>query len=289
MTELERHGYRVLSRLGSGTTSTVYCVRSLKDGKNYACKTGVTCGLLGREAALLRELEHPAFPRFEEFWEAGGQDFLIMEYLMGGSLQQYLDRRGRAGGRDAVRIGLELAEALLYLHERQREVLYRDLKPCHVILQADGGVRLLDLGAACLREESARSRAGTPGYASPEQLKGTGGAGPSCDVYALGRLLYFLLTGKDPAVPPWDLAPMRMYVKGVSPGLERIVEGCVAQDVRERIPDMRRLISLLKPYGQAGPRSRRPLLRRGHGGRERFILRYEKSILKLPGGHPGPA
>lgn len=288
--ELRKHGYHALALLGKGVTSEVFCVREESSGRNFACKI---CGrqalhqqasaqrkLFEREAALLRETAHPLFPGWKDDWETEGLGFLVMEYVMGAGLEHFLERR-KSCIREAVRIGLELADGLGYLHERVPSVLYRDLKACHVIIQADGRVKLLDLGAACLSEESGRSRAGTPGYAAPEQLMEGGRAETTSDVYALGKLLHFMLTGKNPCEPPTEAGPPRLYDPHIPAGLSRVVENCLAHDPRERIPDMRRLISRLAPYAGDGFRSRlfrMPGLYRMPG--KQYILRYEKNIRK---------
>lgn len=298
--ELEKHGYCVLAEIGRGATSVVLCVREISSGRDYACKI---CGnqsllkhpllqqpgpqrkLFKQEAALLRETAHPLFPRWRDDWEADGQGFLIMEYVKGSSLEYFLKRRKRCV-REAVRIGLELADGLGYLHEKVPAVLYRDLKACHVVIQADGRIKLLDLGAACLREESNRSRAGTPGYAAPEQLKEGGRAELASDVYALGKLLHFMLTGKNPCCPPLKAGPLRLYDPHIPAGLAEIVERCLAPAPQERIPDMRRLISQLAPYADGAFRPRRfvlPGLHRVPG--ERYILKYEKNIRKAAGSY----
>lgn len=287
---LRKHGYHVLALLGKGATSEVFCVREESSGRNFACKicreqalhqqASVQRKLFEREAALLRETAHPLFPVWKDDWETEGVGFLVMEYVMGASLEHFLERRKRCIG-EAVRIGLELADGLGYLHEKVPSVLYRDLKACHVIIQADGRVKLLDLGAACISEESGRSRAGTPGYAAPEQLMERDRAETASDVYALGKLLHFMLTGKNPCCPPSEAGPPRMYDPHIPAGLSRVVERCLAQDPRERIPDMRILISQLAPYAKEGFRSclfRMPGLHRMPG--KQFILRYEKNIRK---------
>lgn len=138
-------------------------------------------------------LQHPLFPAFYGMWQEEGSGFLLMEYVRGENMAQMLRRRGRFSLRQTVRAGMELAEGLSYLHEGPGGLLFRDVKPANVVIQQDGRVRLLDLGCACALGERAASRAGTPGFAAPEQLCGEEILTAACDIYGWGRTMEAML------------------------------------------------------------------------------------------------
>ncbi len=247
---LREKGYRLLSLLGTGATSQVFCVEETESGERFACKYSRQADWLKAESDLLRQLEHPIFPRWKGFWSEPSGACLVMEYLTGGSLQKLLRRKGILTQKEAVRIMIALTEGVAYLHGRVPPVVYRDLKPSNVMIGEDGTVRLFDLGAASVGNAW---RAGTPGYSAPELLRQGEPSGPSSDVYSLGILLYRMLTGVRPMSGPPALLPLRAFSRKVSYGMEEIVQGCVKEDPRQRIPDARALLSYLRPYENPSP------------------------------------
>lgn len=188
---LEDRGYFCRGMLGAGAFSQVYRVE--KDGTGYACKIGGSIAVLEQEAEIMKKLKHPLFPEFYEFWTSGEWGFLVMELITGSSVDRMIRRRGRFCGRQVIRAGLELAGGLRYLHEREEKYLFRDVKPANVMIRQDGRIKLLDLGCVCSGKEPVISRAGTRGYAAPEQLDGKGELTEGCDIYGLGSTLEAML------------------------------------------------------------------------------------------------
>lgn len=178
--------------LGQGAFSDVYCVEETESGKRYACKVSARAEMLEREAHVLERLDHPLYPGYGTFWRQGGLGILLREYVEGDSLEAMLRRRHFSAAR-TVQAGLSLAEGLLYLHELPERLLFRDVKPANVILTQSGGIKLIDLGCVCSMEGETTSRAGSPGFAAPEQLNGSAPLTPSCDVYGLGKTLEAML------------------------------------------------------------------------------------------------
>lgn len=247
---LRENGYIAEGLLGEGSFGKVYLVKDRR-GEHYACKTAVKPGdrrLLLREAEIQKSLKHPLFPAYWTLIDTENHTFLIMEYVKGISLKKRIGER--SGEEESVFIRQQalcitsaLAEGLQYLHDRPDPVLYRDLKAEHVILSEDGQVRLIDLGCACPMSQAAATRAGTRGYAPPEQLNPDSQAvqGPYSDVYALGCLIHYMLTGADPCLPPYTKPGIRCYDKTYDLRLEYLIEQCMAADHRKRIQDIRTL------------------------------------------------
>ena len=160
------------------------------------------------EAALLARLTHPGIVTIHEVDVADGQAFLAMELLPGGTLADQVRERPLAPALAAEYL-LHLAEAVQYAHAAG--VWHRDLKPGNVLLDATGQPRLTDFGLARLAETGSvltctGQALGTPGYLAPEQVDGTlHPVGPWSDFYALGAVLYHLLTGR----PPFQAATVR--------------------------------------------------------------------------------
>jgi len=202
--------WRVLQEIGRGGMGTVYLASRDDDQfrKRVAIKvvkrgmdTAELLKRFRRERQILAHLEHPYIARLIDGGStAHGQPFLVMEYVEGRTIDVYC----REAGLDVearCRLFLKACEAVSYAHRNL--VIHRDLKPGNILVAADGSPKLLDFGVAKLldteldRELAPTVVAGrllTPEYASPEQVRG-GFVGTASDIYALGAILYELLTG----------------------------------------------------------------------------------------------
>lgn len=227
---LGKRGYEAVRLLGKGRFSEVYLVRD-REGKLLACKVSQKLGLLSREAHVMEGLSHPLFPAFAEFWQEK-QGFLVMEYVAGSTLEEALRRRKGFSVDATARIGMELASGLGFLHE-QMELVYRDVKPSNIILSQDGRVKLVDLGCVSPLGEYPEARAGTLGFAAPEQLRAGERLTEACDVYGLGKTMEAMREGRR---------------KGG--GLWRVIAACTREERESRLPDMRSAAQELSNVGK---------------------------------------
>jgi serine/threonine-protein kinase len=202
--------WRVLRELGRGGMGVVYLAERA-DGQfeqRAALKLirtdGDSAGLRRRflrERQILADLEHPSIARVLDGGIAeDGRPYFAMEYVDGEPLLQYVSERN-CDARTRLRLFLEICEAVQFAHRRL--VVHRDIKPSNVLVTAEGTVKLLDFGVATLLnpalsdDTQTRLHAFTPAYAAPEQLRG-GLVTTAADIYALGVLLYELLSGERP-------------------------------------------------------------------------------------------
>ncbi len=205
--------YKLLRELGRGGMGVVYlAVRD--DGafrKNVAVKLllreNVTPEFVLRfkqERQVLAALDHPNIARILDGGDApDGMPYYVMEYVDGQPADQYCDTQ-RLSLTGRIKIFQQMCQAVQYLH--QNSILHRDLKPANILVSTEGVVKLLDFGIAKLLGASAfgnsdvtsvQGQLMTPGYASPEQMNGAPLQAAS-DIYSLGTILYFLLTGGPP-------------------------------------------------------------------------------------------
>ncbi len=202
--------YQILERIGAGGMGVVHSARRLELGDIVAIKSVLpersTAGnrhRFLREARALARIRHPNVVRVFDFGEAEGRPFMVMEYLDGPTLARVI-----ASGQLSLERALELFHDVCRAVEagHRRGVVHRDLKPGNVMFDRsdDGGetVKVLDFGLARIADdELEQSQAGllvgTCGYMSPEQIE-QGGGGAASDVFALGVILYELVTGKRP-------------------------------------------------------------------------------------------
>ncbi len=202
-------GYELLDQIGRGGMGIVYRARQLRLGRVVAVKL-LPPGALANEAARRRfqmeaqavaRLQHPGIVQVIDAGTQTGPPYLVMEYVAGGDLAQASAGRPLAPER-AARLVQRAAEALHYAHERG--VLHRDLKPSNILLGPDDQPRLTDFGLARWLDADPGitlpgDTLGSPGYIPPEQASANRGeSGRASDVYALGAVLYYLLTGRPP-------------------------------------------------------------------------------------------
>ncbi len=201
--------YRVVARLGEGGQAEVYRAVHPTLDREVVVKLGhvaATAGPADRERFLaegkmLAELEHPALATAYDLDFHEGRPFLVMEYVPGRNLSQYA-RQQPLSPRRAAGLLAPVARALALAH--RRGLVHRDVKPSNILVGADGRPRLIDFGLALLRDAWHENHcepevSGTPAYMAPEQARGeTDRVGPRSDVFGLGAVLYFLLTGEPP-------------------------------------------------------------------------------------------
>ena len=232
--QLARRGYHTVRLLGQGAFSQVLLIQQQETGLLFACKVSDRKDLAHREGSLLAAVDHPLFPQFRDLWDEGESAFLLMEYVCGSSLEELLRRRGALSQTQTTRIGMELAEGLRFLHQLPDPILYRDVKPANVMIRQDGRVKLLDMGCASKLRQPDGARAGTPGYAAPEQLEEGGILSFASDVYGLARTLE-AIAGKN-----------------CGGKLERVINACTAEKPKQRIPDMQGMMTALAPLCKTG-------------------------------------
>jgi tetratricopeptide (TPR) repeat protein len=249
-------GYEVIDVLGRGGYGVVYKALQVKVKRLVALKmilAGPHAGPsdLARfrtEAEAVGNLQHPNIVQIFEVGEQDGHSFFSLEYIDGGNLEEKLQGTPMAS-RQAAELVETLARAMHHAHEHG--IIHRDLKPANVLLSADGTPKITDFGLAKkLDSEQGFTRTGaavgTPAYMAPEQAMGqTKTLGPAVDIYALGAILYQMLTGRVPFVGdnPVDvmirvaseepMPPSRLLSK-VARDLETICLKCLEKEPHRR-------------------------------------------------------
>jgi serine/threonine-protein kinase len=239
-------GYEFLEILGQGGMGVVYKARQVRLNRPVALKmilAGPHAGPQQRsrfhhEATAVARLQHPNIVQIYEVGELDGHPYLALEFVEGGSLARKLNGRPLPAG-EAARLVETLARAIHAAH--QRGIVHRDLKPANILLTADGVPKISDFGLAKLLEgdglltptHQTQSGAilGTPSYMAPEQAQGlTRAIGPATDVYALGALLYEVLTGRPPFQGSSVLETLEQ-VRFQEPVLPRSLQATIPRDL----------------------------------------------------------
>jgi serine/threonine-protein kinase len=254
--------YEILESLGQGGMNDAYKARDRDSGRLVVLKIPFT-SLIGdpatfsryqRELEIGKRLHHPNIQQLLDEGRLDGSvaPYLVLEFVDGTLLREYLRQHAPLPVEEAIRIAVQLADALEYCHAHG--VVHRDLKPENILIEQDGTVKLVDFGIALL--QGARrltfrrltSGFGTPDYMAPEQVQGDRGDART-DVYALGVMVYEMLTGDVPYHGDSPLAVMSQRVTmdapllrqsrpDLPPQLEAVVWKALRREPSERYPTM---------------------------------------------------
>ncbi|MEA3274555.1 MAG: serine/threonine-protein kinase [Pseudomonadota bacterium] len=256
--------YRVTAVLGKGGFGVTYLVEDLKlHGKRRALKEIPELLFDEHETRLLGRLSHPAVPDIVDRFSADELVYLVLEF--GGSRTLRTEQE-RQGGRIPVYTLLpwisQICDALVYLHSQDPPVVHRDLKPENVLLDDNDRVMLIDFGIAKESDPNTVTRtlgrAVTHGFSPPEQVLGTGTDARS-DVYALGAILYSLLTGQAPTpaherVTGMPLQPASDHVPDIPPLLDSTIQQALELNINARqqsVSDLACVLALVQTGGNS--------------------------------------
>lgn len=282
--------YRIDRPLGSGGMGAVYLARQVSVGNQVALKflpahladDPQVRRRFEREAALTLAVTHPgAAQLLDAGQDEDGQLYLAFEYVEGDDLSGLLDREGALPFAEALEITLKVAEALAFAH--QKGVVHRDIKPENIRVRRDLAglhVKVLDFGIARVTDDAATRLtveggvAGTPRYMAPEQI-GAGTIDARTDIYALGLVLFEMLTGReafdrestsqlmwaqlnDPVPALREVQPLRD-----TPQLDAVIARCCAKLSADRYASMREMVDALKALPPPQWDAPQPVKRRG--------------------------
>lgn len=246
--------YQIKSRIGNGGMATVYLAFDPHFDRNVAIKVIPDHALheaqshkrFQREAKAIAQLEHPAIVPVYDYGEDNGRPYLVMRYMVGGSLKDWLSEDPLPLTTITTIID-RVANALDMAHER--EIIHRDIKPSNILLDNQGNAYLSDFGivkfSSTITSTTGSALIGTPAYMSPEQIQGDQPLDHRTDIYALGVMLFEMLTGKRPyeadtpakqlmahALEP--VPDIYQYNAKLPPGTESIINKAMAKDPEQR-------------------------------------------------------
>jgi serine/threonine-protein kinase len=282
---LEIPGFEMQSKLGAGGMAEVWKARQVSLDRTVAIKIlsaqfsqeSEDVKRFQQEAQAAAKLKHSGIVQVYDANAIGGTYYFVMEYVAGYTAGEWLRRKGMIPEKDALLVVECVADALAYAWDTAR-VVHCDIKPDNIMIDADGSVKVTDLGLA--RTISAMSAhglteevLGTPAYMAPEQARGETGLDFRADIYSLGATLYHMLTGKLLFQGNPDEQVMEMQVSHtvpdpieVNPSLSKAVswllEKMLAKDRADRYEswqalraDVARVRSGMMPLGRLGPKS----------------------------------
>lgn len=245
------HELEVVEPLGDGAYGTVYRARDPRLNRDVALKVlkekvSVSPRMRKRfvnEARALAQLDHPNIVRIYSVYQEEGEIRICLELIEGKTLQQLVDDNGPFASKEVALLGIELCKALAAIHGKG--LLHLDIKPGNVMRSKGGRIVLLDFGFARDAEVESGPVGGTPPFMSPEHFKRPDQLGATSDLYSLGVLMYWVVTGSYP-FPSKEFGPLREAVlagkptpvldarPGVDLEVARVIERAMARHEQDR-------------------------------------------------------
>ncbi len=276
--------YHIIEKLGEGGMAVVYkafdthlecevAVKVIRTENILPSALDKTLQRFDREAKSVAKLNHPNIVSVTDYGSHEGMPYLVMPFIPGGTLKKLLDKKGRMQWRQAVELIVPIADALDYAHNRH--IIHRDVKPSNILLTQTGQPMLSDFGVAKVvdAEDAAELTGtmvtiGTPEYMAPEQVNSKH-VDARVDIYALGIVLYEMVTGRRPFTADTPMAVMIMHSRDPLPRptsfvpdlpaqVEYILYKALAKDPNERYGSMAEFREALA--GLAGSMATQPMV-----------------------------
>ena len=263
--------YRALFHLAEGTFARVYRGRHNETGSPAAVKV-LRQRFISMPDAVMRfhkeaeagmRLRHPNIVRLEDQGQQDNRHFMIMEYVEGMNLREFLKLRIRLKDKDALPLMLGLARGLEYSHDQG--VTHRDLKATNILISNSGAAKLVDFGLAAIDGDESRHgllSQRTVDYSALERTCGSSKGDPRSDIYFLGCVFYHMLTGQVPLEDSESKDPLKKMLKrsfgvikpisehrhGPDEPLARIIEKMMKMELKARYQNMHQVVADLEEY-----------------------------------------
>ncbi|MDR3672091.1 MAG: serine/threonine-protein kinase [Holophaga sp.] len=256
--------YQISAHIAQGGMSDIYRAYDFLSGKEVVLKIPNRASIgdpaqyerFQRELEVMRTLDHPAIQKGVGSGQFNATPYLVTRLITGQSMRELVQARAPMPAAEAVALIRRIADALAHCHDH--EIIHRDIKPENILITPEGDPVILDFGLALTKQAyrvtyaSLSGAAGTPDYMAPEQIEGHRGD-KRTDVYAVGTMLFELLSGHLPFEGDNPMAVMALHLQGNVPRLDQgepaipaelaaVVARAMQRDPAQRCPDMHALM-----------------------------------------------
>ncbi|MBE6902072.1 MAG: hypothetical protein E7478_06320 [Ruminococcaceae bacterium] len=274
--------YQVIEVIGQGSGGIVYKALHTRLNKEVVIKQikgAAKQNLANRtEVDLLKGLKHTYLPQVLDFIEENGEAYTVMDFVDGADVDKLIKTGRKFRQKEVIHYGIQLCEAVEYLHKRKRPIIHSDIKPGNLMINSAGDICLIDFNVSLVFDESAPVLGGTKGYAPPEQLGvplstiGKTGDAPAIgsgkmyvdersDIYSIGATLYYMLTGVKPA-NNYCVTPLSAMGMNLSDGLVHVIGKAMSLNPSKRYRSVSEMLSALENIGKLDKRYRALRIRR---------------------------
>lgn len=237
-----------------------------------------------READILKNLRHQFLPRiYDIVYASDGFTYTVMDYIPGCNLQQYVERYGALSQKQSLKWLKQLCEVIAYLHHQEPAVIHCDIKPQNIMITPEGDICVIDFNTSLLYENAEMQSLGvTNGYAAPEQYHVSenvlrqlspegrqqwsawsriaasyGKVTERTDIYGIGAVAYFMLTGYAPTHSLESVIPLSRYKIKLTEALREVIERAMQPRPKDRFPSVQAMRAALENLKKADRRYRR--------------------------------
>lgn len=254
--------YQLLEQVGEGSYSIVFRGKDIETGREIAIKEMKSSGLTQeeireaeefffREINILKNLFHESLPRVYDFFIFENRLYMVMEWVEGKNLLEIFEEEGTLTEEKAIDYMKQIGDALLYLQNEKRSIVYKDIKPSNIIINEFGRANLIDFGTARVfsgDKEKDTHVLGTPGYAAPEAYSHRQ-TDFSSDIYSLGATFYHLTTGEEPCQFRFKFPDPSKFNDKLSPAFSGILLKCL-EPREKRIKNASELLEEMETMNQ---------------------------------------
>lgn len=241
--------YKIIDTLSGGNMGSVYAVLDTVTKREYVmklvkkCESKINKESLYNEWTRLKDIKDRSFPYVVDYVENDDYIAIVMEKINGVTLEEYIRNNAPLTIKESLTLITNISKAIGTLHSMSPKIVYRDLKPSNIMLENNSEIRIIDFGAVVSGYDVIKSpfSVGTYGYASIEQLEGKE-LTTSSDVYSIGAILYYMLTGIDPAKPPYELEDIRKAAVTIPEQVCKIIDKCLACNPKDRYIDANEVV-----------------------------------------------
>lgn len=275
--------YEIIKIIQTKGMSNVYMVQDSQLHKQWCMKeirrnddgsSNAEYVAILKESNILKSLNHSYIPRIVTIEDWQDSKLIIMDYVDGISIRDWMTNKssnGRVPQKLVVSWMTQVCRVMIYLHNREHPIFYRDMKPNNIMIQSDASIKLIDFGISVVVREKGFSYGkamGTDGYAAPEQSKNGGICDLRSDIYGIGMTMFNMLTGINPASIPkkerfaGNVPSVRSLDSSISVGIEKIVNKCIQPNPDDRYQRCEELLYDLQYYNTLDTAYRNKLRRK---------------------------
>lgn len=262
--------YQIMEEIGQGSGGVVYRAVHTRLKKDVVIKQIKNNGMKmadRAEADLIKNIKHSYLPQVFDFIEEDGEAYTVMDYIPGSDIERLVSGGKKFRCKEIIQIGIELCEAVEYLHRCHPPIIHSDIKPANVMLNDNGNICLIDFNIALVFDKNLKAIGGTPGYAPPEQMgiplsaikaenDGNLSFGQTntvinerSDIYGIGATLYFLITGEKPDAN-FRVKPLAETGRRIPDGLTFVVGKAMELNPAKRFRQVSDMLSALRNVGK---------------------------------------